>query len=49
MRSPIVVILVVVLILLFLPTWPYSTAWGLGWYPSGALILVLIILILLTL
>jgi hypothetical protein len=42
-------ILIVVLILLLigsLPTWPYSTGWG--YYPSGGLgLIVLIILILL--
>jgi hypothetical protein len=42
-------ILVVILILLLLgalPTWPYSTGWG--YYPSGGLgILLLIVIILL--
>jgi hypothetical protein len=41
-------ILVVVLVLLLLgslPTWPYSTGWGP--YPSGGLGLVLVIVILL--
>ena len=41
-------ILVVVLILILigaLPTWPYSSGWG--YYPSGGLGLVLIILIVL--
>ena len=43
-------ILVVVLILLFigaLPTWPYSSNWG--YYPSGGLGLVVIILLILLL
>lgn len=43
-------ILIVVLILLLLgalPTWPYSSGWG--YYPSGTLGLVLIILIILAL
>jgi hypothetical protein len=43
-------ILIVVLILLLLgalPTWPYSSGWG--YYPSGTLGLVLIILIVLAL
>ena len=43
-------ILVVVLILLLvgaLPTWPYSHAWG--YYPSGGLGLVVIILLILVL
>ena len=43
-------ILIVVLLLLLLgalPTWPYSTAWG--YYPSGGLGLVLLVLIVLLL
>jgi len=43
-------ILVIVLIALLigaLPTWPYSTAWG--YYPSGAIGTVVIILLVLAL
>jgi hypothetical protein len=43
-------ILLIVLILLLLgalPTWPYSTGWG--YYPSGGLGLVLVILVILVL
>jgi Protein of unknown function (DUF3309) len=43
-------ILVVILILLLLgalPTWPYSRGWG--YYPSGGLGLILLILIVLML
>jgi len=43
-------ILIIVLILLLvgaLPTWPYSSAWG--YYPSGGLGLVLLIVIVLLL
>jgi hypothetical protein len=43
-------ILIVVLILLLvgaLPTWPYSSGWG--YYPGGGLGLVLIIVIILVL
>ena len=43
-------ILVIILILLLigaLPTWPYSTGWG--YYPSGGLGLILIIVIVLLL
>jgi hypothetical protein len=43
-------ILIIVLILLLvgaLPTWPYSSAWG--YYPSGGLGLVVLILIVLLL
>lgn len=41
-------ILIIVLILILigsLPTWPYSSGWG--YYPSGGLGLVLLILIIL--
>jgi len=43
-------ILIIVLILLLigaLPSWPYSTGWG--YYPSGGLGLVLVILVILVL
>ncbi|MDE2027802.1 MAG: DUF3309 domain-containing protein [Candidatus Omnitrophica bacterium] len=37
-------LLLIILILAFWPSWPYSAAWGFG--PSGALGLVLIILLI---
>lgn len=43
-------ILMIILILLLvgaLPTWPYSTGWG--YYPSGGLGLILLIIIILAL
>jgi Protein of unknown function (DUF3309) len=43
-------ILIVVLLLILLgalPTWPYSSGWG--YYPSGGLGLVLVILLILVL
>jgi hypothetical protein len=43
-------ILIIILILLLLgalPTWPYSNAWG--YYPSGGLGLILVIIIILVL
>lgn len=43
-------ILIIVLILLLigaLPSWPYSTAWG--YYPSGGLGLILIVVLVLVL
>ncbi len=43
-------VLLVILILLLLgalPTWPYSTGWG--YYPSGGLGLIIIILLILML
>jgi hypothetical protein len=41
-------ILLIILVLLLvgaLPTWPYSTGWG--YYPSGGLGLILLVLIIL--
>ena len=43
--SLIVLILVIVLVVGALPSWPYSSGWG--YYPSGGLGLVLLILIIL--
>jgi len=42
----IVLIVLVVLLILGLPSWPYATTWG--YYPSGALgVIVVVVLILL--
>jgi hypothetical protein len=41
----ILLILVIILLIGALPAWPYSTGWG--YYPSGGLGLVLLILIIL--
>ena len=43
----IILIIVILLLLGALPTWPYSTGWG--YYPSGGLGLVLLIVIVLAL
>ncbi|MEO8048779.1 MAG: DUF3309 family protein [Acidobacteriota bacterium] len=40
-------ILLFVLLLAVLPTWPYSSAWG--YYPSGGLSLVLLVVLVLVL
>jgi hypothetical protein len=40
-------ILLVILLIGALPTWPYSSGWG--YYPSGGLGLVLVILLILVL
>lgn len=43
--STILLIILILLLIGALPTWPYSTAWG--YYPSGGLgLIVLIVLIL---
>jgi hypothetical protein len=41
----VVLIILVLLLLGALPTWPYSTGWG--YYPSGGIGLVVIILLML--
>jgi hypothetical protein len=43
--STILLIILIVLLLGALPTWPYSTGWG--YYPSGGLGLVLLIVVIL--
>ncbi|GFO58897.1 hypothetical protein GMST_12220 [Geomonas silvestris] len=43
----ILLIIVVLLLVAALPTWPYSASWG--YYPSGGLGLVLLILLILAL
>ncbi|HEX4260397.1 MAG TPA: DUF3309 family protein [Acetobacteraceae bacterium] len=43
----ILLIILIILLLGALPTWPYSTGWG--YYPSGGLGLVLVIVIILLL
>jgi hypothetical protein len=45
--STILLIILVLLLIGALPTWPYSSGWG--YYPSGGLGLVLIILLILVL
>ncbi|MGA2845655.1 MAG: DUF3309 family protein [Candidatus Acidiferrales bacterium] len=47
MLRTILIIFVVLLLLGALPTWPYSAGWG--YYPSGGLGLILIILVVLIL
>jgi hypothetical protein len=41
------IVVVILLLIAALPAWPYSTAWG--YYPSGGLGLILIVLIVLAL
>jgi hypothetical protein len=47
MLGTIVIIVLVLLLVGALPSWPYSTGWG--YYPSGTLGLVLIIILVLVL
>ena len=46
MRTLLLIILVLLLIVAF-PAWPYSTGWG--YYPSGGLGLILVIVLILVL
>ena len=41
------IIVIVLLLIGALPTWPYSTGWG--YYPSGGLGIILLVLIVLAL
>lgn len=43
----VLIVIVILLLLGALPTWPYSTGWG--YYPSGGLGLVLLIVVILAL
>lgn len=48
MARPVALVLVILLVLLLigsLPTWPYSSGWG--YYPSGGLGLLLVVIIVL--
>jgi hypothetical protein len=47
MLRTLLIIIVVLALLGSLPTWPYSTGWG--YYPSGGLGLILLLVILLIL
>jgi len=45
MLGTILIIVLILILLGALPTWPYSSGWG--YYPSGGLGLVLVILVIL--
>lgn len=47
LMSTILLIILVILLIGALPTWPYSTGWG--YYPSGGLGLVVLIVLILVL
>ncbi len=47
MLRTVILVLVILLLLGTLPAWPYSAGWG--YYPSGGLGLVLVILVILLL
>lgn len=45
----ILIILLFLLLIGTLPSWPYATGWGLGYYPTGGLGLIIIIVVVLLL
>ena len=47
MNSLVLVVLLVVVLLAVLPTWPYSTGWG--YYPSGIIGLIVLVLLVMAL
>ena len=47
MLGTILVVILVLILLGALPTWPYSSGWG--YYPSGGLGLILVIVLILVL
>jgi len=47
MLGTILIIILILLLLGALPSWPYSSGWG--YYPSGGLSLVLVIVVVLVL
>jgi hypothetical protein len=47
MVRTLLIIILIVLLLGALPTWPYSTGWG--YYPSGGLGLLLVVVVVLLL
>ncbi|WP_135466870.1 DUF3309 family protein [Crenalkalicoccus roseus] len=47
MSSTLLIVVLIVVLLAVLPAWPYSAGWG--YYPSGILGLILLIVIILAL
>ena len=45
--SPLLLILLIILLIAVLPSWPYSRGWG--YFPSGILGLILVIVLILVL
>jgi hypothetical protein len=45
MNRTVLLVILIVLLIALLPSWPYSTGWG--YYPSGGMGLLLVILIVL--
>jgi Protein of unknown function (DUF3309) len=43
---PILLIILILLIVGFIPTWPYASSYTYGWYPSVGLLVLLLVLLL---
>jgi hypothetical protein len=42
--------IIIVILFLFalgaMPTWPYAANWGYGWYPSGGLWVIMVVILI---
>lgn len=47
--STLLIIILILLLIGALPAWPYSRGWGYGYYPSGLLGVLLLIIVILAL
>jgi hypothetical protein len=47
MSSTILLIVLIIVLLAVLPTWPYSSGWG--YYPSGIIGLIVVVLLIMAL
>ena len=45
----VLIVLLLLLVIGLLPTWPYAAGWGFGYFPSGLLGLVLLIVLIMAL
>ena len=45
----VLIVFLVLLIIGMLPTWPYTISWGWGYYPSGGLFVLLLLVVALLL
>jgi hypothetical protein len=44
-----ILVLIIALLILSLPTWPYAAGWGVGYFPAGGLGILLLIVVVLML
>jgi hypothetical protein len=48
-RTTLVYLILIILLLGLLPVWPYSQPWGMGWYPPGIILIVIVLFLLMRL